>query len=74
GGRAARRDHLDQSFVRHALDAACAGLLGGLLTDSAAGPRSIYLVAAGLTGCGLLMTVLVARAPRVAEDAEVRVD
>ncbi|WP_409463418.1 MFS transporter [Amycolatopsis sp. GA6-003] len=42
--------------------AAAAGLLGGLLADSAAGPRPIYLVAAGLTACGLLMTVLVTRA------------
>lgn len=37
--------------------AACAGLLGGLIADSAAGPRPIYLVAAGLTVCGLLLTV-----------------
>ncbi|MBV8932839.1 MAG: MFS transporter [Kutzneria sp.] len=37
--------------------AACAGGLGGLITDSAAGPRPIYLVAAGLTVCGLLLTL-----------------
>ncbi|ATY13758.1 MFS transporter [Amycolatopsis sp. AA4] len=49
--------------------AAAAGLVGGLLADSAAGPRPIYLVAAGVTACGLLMTVLVARAPRGTEVA-----
>ncbi|WP_406639268.1 MFS transporter [Amycolatopsis sp. WGS_07] len=43
--------------------AACAGLFGGLIADSAAGPKPIYLVAAGLTTCGLLLTVLVTRAP-----------
>lgn len=37
--------------------AACAGFLGGLIADSAAGPRPIYLVAAGLTVCGLLLTL-----------------
>lgn len=44
--------------------AACAGLIGGLIADSTAGPRPIYLVAAGLTTCGLLMTVMAARAWR----------
>lgn len=39
------------------LAAACAGLLGGRIVDSAAGPRPLYLVAAGLTLCGLLLTV-----------------
>ncbi len=37
--------------------AACAGLVGGVITDSAAGPRPIYLVAAGLTVCCLLLTL-----------------
>ena len=37
--------------------AASAGLIGGLIVDSAAGPRPIYLVAAALTVCGLLLTV-----------------
>lgn len=37
--------------------AACAGLLGGLITDSSAGPRPVYLVAAALTVCGLLLTL-----------------
>ncbi|MGY1942529.1 MFS transporter [Nocardia asiatica] len=44
--------------------AACAGLFGGLIADSTAGPRPIYLAAAGLTMCGLLMTVVATRAPR----------
>jgi DHA1 family inner membrane transport protein len=44
--------------------AACAGLVGGLIADSAAGPRPIYLVAAGLTACGLLGTVAATRAGR----------
>lgn len=43
--------------------AACAGLFGGLIADSTAGPRPIYLVAAALTICGLLMTVMATRAP-----------
>lgn len=47
--------------------AACAGLFGGLIADSSAGPRPIYLVAAGLTLCGLLMTVLAARVPSAAD-------
>jgi MFS transporter, DHA1 family, inner membrane transport protein len=38
--------------------AACAGILGGFIADSAAGPRLIYLVAAGLTVCGLLLTLV----------------
>lgn len=37
--------------------AACAGGLGGMIADSDAGPRPIYLVAAGLTVCGLLLTL-----------------
>ncbi|MBB1159043.1 MFS transporter [Amycolatopsis dendrobii] len=44
--------------------AACAGLFGGLIADSTAGPRPIYLVAAGLTICGLVLTVLVGRVRR----------
>lgn len=44
--------------------AACAGLFGGLIADSSAGPRPIYLVAAALTVCGLLMTVMATRAQR----------
>lgn len=53
--------------------AACAGLFGGLLADSAAGPRPIYLVAAGLTTCGLLLTAATTRrAPR--EDAAATTD
>src|SRR5690606_1973733 len=56
--------------------AACAGLVGGLITDSTAGPRPIYLAAAGLTMCGLLMTVAATRAPRETnhEDAVVTAD
>ncbi|GAA1481772.1 MFS transporter [Gordonia sinesedis] len=42
--------------------AACAGVFGGLIADSGAGSRSIYLAAAGLTMCGLLMTVMANRA------------
>ncbi|RJO77943.1 MFS transporter [Nocardia panacis] len=38
--------------------AACAGLAGGLVADSATGPRPIYLIAAALTACGVLLTVL----------------
>ncbi len=41
--------------------AACAGLFGGLIAEGAGGPRPIYLVAAGLTVGGLLMTVIAAR-------------
>ncbi|MFG3421069.1 MFS transporter [Micromonospora sp. NPDC048063] len=41
--------------------AACAGLFGGLIADSTTGPRPIYLVAAGLTMCGLLMTAVATR-------------
>lgn len=37
--------------------AAIAGLLGGVIADSATGPRAIYLVAAGLTLGGLLLAV-----------------
>lgn len=37
--------------------AAGAGLLGGLITDSSTGPRPIYLVAAALTICALLLTL-----------------
>ncbi|WUI02913.1 MFS transporter [Spirillospora sp. NBC_00431] len=48
--------------------AACAGLFGGLIADSGAGPRPIYLVAAGLTVCGLLMTVMATRALRGTDD------
>lgn len=39
------------------VSAATAGLFGGLIVDSAAGPRPIYLVAAALTACGLLLTI-----------------
>nr|WP_281361893.1 MFS transporter [Nakamurella aerolata] len=46
------------------LAAAFAGLVGGLIADSAAGPRPIFLVAAGLTTCGLLLTLVTGRAPR----------
>lgn len=38
--------------------AAGAGWLGGVITDSAAGPRPIYLVAAGLTLCGLIVSAV----------------
>lgn len=41
--------------------AACAGLFGGLITDSASGPRAIYLIAAATTACGLLMTLMASR-------------
>ncbi|MFE6923069.1 MFS transporter [Nocardia sp. NPDC057663] len=44
--------------------AACAGLFGGLIADSTSGPRPIYLAAAGLTICGLMMTVMATRALR----------
>ncbi|MEU2091093.1 MFS transporter [Nocardia beijingensis] len=56
--------------------AACAGLLGGLIADSPAGPRPIYLVAAGLTMCGLLLTATATRVPRGTrrEDAAVTAD
>jgi MFS transporter, DHA1 family, inner membrane transport protein len=37
--------------------AAAAGLFGGLIADSAAGPRPIYLIAAGLTLGGLVLTL-----------------
>jgi DHA1 family inner membrane transport protein len=37
--------------------AACAGLFGGLIADSAIGPRPIYLVAAATTLGGLLLTL-----------------
>src|SRR5690606_24203516 len=61
---------------RYQVAAACAGLVGGLITDSTAGPRPIYLAAAGLTMCGLLMTVAATRAPRETnhEDAVVTAD
>lgn len=36
--------------------AACAGLIGGVITDSDAGPRAIYLVAACATVGGLALT------------------
>ncbi|MFI1918011.1 MFS transporter [Nocardia sp. NPDC020380] len=41
------------------LAAAGAGLLGGVIADSAAGPRPIYLAAAALTACALALTVRV---------------
>ncbi|AKU17802.1 MFS transporter [Luteipulveratus mongoliensis] len=41
--------------------AAAAGLIGGLITDSGAGPRPIYLVAAVLTACGLALSSWTAR-------------
>lgn len=44
------------------LAAACAGLFGGLIADSAAGPRPIYLVAAAVTLGGLLLTLTGTRA------------
>ena len=37
------------------LAAAAAGVIGGVVVDSAAGPRTIYLVAAGLTVGGLVL-------------------
>lgn len=46
--------------------AAAAGLVGGMIVDSAAGPRSIYLVAAGLTLCGLILSSVPVRAGRSA--------
>lgn len=55
------------------LAAAAAGLVGGLIADSPAGPRPLYLVAAGLTVCGLLMTVTTTRASH-SEDVAVMVD
>ncbi|NKY84308.1 MFS transporter [Nocardia veterana] len=55
--------------------AACAGLVGGLIADSAAGPRPIYLVAAALTCCGLVMTVVAGRGPGArGESASATVD
>lgn len=56
--------------------AACAGLFGGLIADSTAGPRPIYLVAAALTTCGLLLTATATRAPRSTrrEDTAVTTD
>ncbi|WP_328531410.1 MFS transporter [Nocardioides sp. NBC_00368] len=44
--------------------AACAGLVGGLIADSAAGPRPIYLAGAVLTVCGLALTIVATRASR----------
>lgn len=38
--------------------AATAGWLGGVVTDSSTGPRSLYLVATGLTACGLVLSTL----------------
>ncbi|MDN2499854.1 MFS transporter, partial [Nocardia nova] len=55
------------------LAAGAAGLVGGLIADSPAGPRPLYLVAAGLTVCGLLMTVTTTRASQP-EDVAVMVD
>ncbi|ADB33412.1 major facilitator superfamily MFS_1 [Kribbella flavida DSM 17836] len=46
------------------LAAACAGLFGGLIADSTAGPRPIYLTAAVLTTCALLITLVATRSPR----------
>lgn len=37
--------------------AACAGLVGGLIADSATGARLIYPIAAVLTTCGLILTL-----------------
>ncbi|GAB2530403.1 MFS transporter [Nocardia heshunensis] len=37
--------------------AACAGLLGGFVTDSSAGLPLLYLAAAALTTCGLLLSL-----------------
>lgn len=42
--------------------AAAAGLFGGIITDSGAGPRPIYLVAAGVTLGGLALSVVAVRA------------
>ncbi|MDN3029740.1 MFS transporter [Streptomyces sp. S.PB5] len=50
--------------------AACAGLFGGLIADSSAGPRPLYLVAAALTACGLVLTVLATRASRAPDSEE----
>lgn len=44
--------------------AAGAGLFGGMVVDSTAGPRAIYLLAAGLTLCGLMLSAITMR-PRV---------
>jgi DHA1 family inner membrane transport protein len=56
--------------------AAGAGLFGGLIADSAAGPRAIFLVAAALTACGLVMTVVATRAQdgRPQQDAVLAAD
>lgn len=48
--------------------AACAGFLGGFIADS--GARPIYLVGAGLTLCGLLLTLV--RTPRAEVVSEQR--
>ncbi len=49
--------------------AALAGWTGGLIVDSGAGPRPLYLVAAGVTTVGALLALLLrsTRAPQVAE-------
>ncbi|MFE6510510.1 MFS transporter [Nocardioides sp. NPDC057767] len=44
--------------------AAGAGIVGGLIADSAAGPRPIYLAGAVLTVCGLALTIVATRASR----------
>lgn len=44
--------------------AASAGLLGGIVTDSSAGPRPIYLIAAVLTIGGLILSSIAMRTPR----------
>lgn len=44
--------------------AAAAGIVGGVLVDSSAGARPIYLVAAALTICGLTISVAATRNPR----------
>jgi DHA1 family inner membrane transport protein len=45
------------------LAAAGGGLIGGVVTDSAPGPRPIYLIAAGLTACALIISALRLRRP-----------
>ncbi|MEU6584395.1 MFS transporter [Nocardia sp. NPDC046763] len=49
------------SASAYQIAAACAGLIGGYIADSGTGPRPIYLVAAALTGGGVLLTLLGSR-------------
>jgi DHA1 family inner membrane transport protein len=45
------------------LAAAAGGVIGGAVTDSAAGPRPIYLIAACLTASALIISLLRLRRP-----------